>query len=102
MLFPLIQRTINIHPSVKPFTGQFDVLNVLREINWTLPSVMVVCRQAGCYDVSQTQELPIMSNVEPAVPKRRSRTQEILRSEYELSKYEKPIMKDYSLRELTV
>ena len=76
--------------------------NEQRRIKCTLPLVMVVCRQAGYYDVSQTQELPIMSNVEPAVPKRRSRTQEILRSEYELSKYEKPIMKDYGLRELTV
>ena len=53
--------------------------------------VLVTCGRAVTSNVEPDQPPPTAQ--QPMIPKRRSRTQDTLRAEYELSKYQAPIMK---------
>ena len=62
--------------------------------------VLITCSQAvrSNVDPDQMEKPPppppeTQSDQQPVMPKRRSRTQDTLRAEYELSKYQKPIIK---------
>ena len=63
----------------------------------TVLCVLITCARAVNTNVESRQTPPPPSSTQsaqqPVVAKRRSRTQETLRSEYELSKYPKPIIK---------
>ena len=66
----------------------------------TVLCVLITCARAVNTNVESRQTPPpppppssTQSAQQPVVAKRRSRTQETLRSEYELSKYPKPIIK---------
>ena len=72
-----------------------------------LPVLVFLCIMLACWHIDTIHTPPIMTEVEvePTIPKRRSRTQDILRSEYELSKYQKPIVKHQEgteVEELTI
>ena len=92
----LINRPVEPRESMSHnllFIGFLSVLPLL-----VFLCLLIICRRAVTSNVDPHQipsAVPssTLPDQQPMIPKRRSRTQETLRSEYELSKYQNPIIK---------